>query len=120
MILDSMIVYLNMRKLSHQIIKCIIPIFIFGITNVRAQVKLACCGIDQVIPVFKADTNFDDALGKSYFQTRFLSPIRDSEAAFEIRVTGVSELPTTVIQVKCSHNVIIVKRYKVVIATREV
>jgi len=81
------------------------------------NIHINCCGINQIIPVFKKDTGKGFSLPYySYWdllRLNYLSPITQSKAKFEIRYWIDAYGHQMLIDISGVHNSVVVKRYDV-------
>ncbi|PTQ92923.1 hypothetical protein C8P68_11054 [Mucilaginibacter yixingensis] len=66
----------------------LVSIFFASLNAHGQQVKVKCYGINQTIPAFKADTNFDLTMDNQniLIKKKILTPINQSDAMVEIRM----------------------------------
>ena len=78
-----------MRLLTNSRVRYLffVPFFLIFAPTYGQQVKVKCFGINQTIPVFKADANFSVAMDdqNSLIKKGILKPIKQSDAIVEIR-----------------------------------
>jgi len=87
-------------------------VLIIGSCKVSKQAAIACCGIDQKIESFKADTNFDSTYYHILITKGILKPISKSEAPLEIRYTNMGHGERETLIIRCIGDSVQVNYYK--------
>lgn len=89
----------------------IIALFSYS-CKVTHEAQIKCCGINQEIPVFKADKNFQNDYYPDLTAKNILKPIQQSDAPLEIRYTVLAQYVRTIV-IRCHANTVQVLYYGV-------
>jgi len=88
----------------------IIALFSYS-CKVTHEAQIKCCGIDQEIPVFKADKNFHSDYYPDLSSKNILKPIQQSDAPLEIRYAVLAQPYLRMIVIRCHANTMQVLYY---------